>query len=95
MITYNKFNSLLEKRGIGKTELQKKLKISPSTMSNFGKNQYVALSVIDKICAELKCQPGDIMEWVENEDDLKKIELERQMQDIQRQLDVLNAKKTK
>lgn len=29
MIVYNKFNTLLESKGIGKTELQKKLEISP------------------------------------------------------------------
>jgi|O1105metagenome_2_1110794.scaffolds.fasta_scaffold00240_22 putative transcriptional regulator len=92
MIVYNKFNRLLEEKGISKTELQKKLKISPSTMSNFGKNQYVALSVIDKICTELKCQPGDIMEWVENEDDLKKIELQRQIEALQKELTELENK---
>lgn len=37
MIIYNKFDSLLKEKGIGKTELQKKLEISPSTMANFGK----------------------------------------------------------
>ena len=92
MIVYNKFNRLLEEKGISKTELQKKLGISPSTMSNFGKNQYVALSVIDKICTELKCQPGDIMEWVENEDDLKKIELQRQIEALQKELIELENK---
>ena len=61
-------------------------------MSNFGKNQYVALSVIDKICTELKCQPGDIMEWVENEDDLKKIELQRQIEVLQKELAELENK---
>lgn len=61
-------------------------------MSNFGKNQYVALSVIDKICTELKCQPGDIMEWVENEDDLKKIELQRQIEALQKELTELENK---
>ena len=61
-------------------------------MSNFGKNQYVALSVIDKICTDLKCQPGDIMEWVENEDDLKKIELQRQIEALQKELTELENK---
>ena len=47
MIIYNKFDTLLQDKGIGKTELQKKLEISPSTMANFAKNKYVAMSIID------------------------------------------------
>lgn len=89
MITYSKFNALLESKGIGKTELQKKLEISPSTMANFAKNKYVAMSIIDKICGELKCQPGDIMEWVENENELKEKELQAQIEILQKQLDDL------
>lgn len=41
-------------------------------MANFGKNKYVALAVIDKICGALHCQPGDIMEWVEDENEAEK-----------------------
>ena len=86
MIVYNKFNSLLESKGIGKTELQKKLEISPSTMANFAKNKYVAMSIIDKICGELKCQPGDIMEWVEDENEFKEKEITAQIEALQKQL---------
>lgn len=89
MIIYNKFELLLEAKGIGKTELQKKLEISPSTMANFSKNKYVAMSIIDKICTELKCQPGDIMEWVESEEEQKKKEIQAKMAELQRQLDEL------
>lgn len=35
-------------------------------MANFSKNKYVAMSIIDEICKELQCQPGDIMEWVDD-----------------------------
>lgn len=87
MIVYNKFNTLLQEKGIGRTELQKKLDISPSTMSNFGKNKYVSLSIIDKICTELKCQPGDIMEWVENEDEAKRAGIKAQIAALQKKLD--------
>lgn len=86
MIIYNKFNALLETKGIGKTELQKKLEISPSTMANFAKNKYVAMSIIDKICGELKCQPGDIMEWVEDEKEAEKLAIEQQIAELQAKL---------
>lgn len=87
MIVYYKLNELLEKNNMKKADLQKELKFSPSTMAHFGKNEYVALSIIDKICSYFKCQPNDIMEWVD-EDEEKKLEL-------QRQIDVLQAQQKK
>ena len=92
MIIYNKFDSLLKEKGIGKTELQKKLEISPSTMANFGKNKYVALAVIDKICGELHCQPGDIMEYVD-ENKAKEAEILAQMDALKKQLEEVRSNK--
>nr|DAQ24520.1 MAG TPA: Cro/C1-type HTH DNA-binding domain protein [Caudoviricetes sp.] len=75
MIVYYKLDSLLVSKGIKKIDLQRKLGISPSTMANFSKNKYVAMSIIDKICKELQCQPGDIMAYVdENEAEIASIE---------------------
>lgn len=84
MIVYYKFLNLLKERGIKKTDLQRELGIAPGTMANFGKNAPVALSVIDKICGYLKVQPGDIIEWVD-EDEEKKLELKRQIEALQDQ----------
>lgn len=67
MIVYYKLDSLLENKGIKKIDLQRKLGISPSTMANFSKNKYVAMSIIDKICKELQCQPGDIMSYIDED----------------------------
>lgn len=39
--------------------------ISGATMAKLGTNEYVSLEVIDKLCAVLKCQPGDLLEYVE------------------------------
>lgn len=51
---------------------------SPSTMANFSKNKYVALSIIDKICKELDCQPGEIMSYVdESKAEIEKLEAEK------------------
>ena len=79
MIVYYKFNNILESKGIKKIDLQRKLGLSPSTMANFSKNKYVAMSIIDKICHELNCQPGDIMEYGdENKAELANLEAEKQ-----------------
>lgn len=78
MIVYYKLDSLLESKGIKKIDLQRKLGISPSTMANFSKNKYVALSIIDKICKELDCQPGEIMSYVdESKAEIEKLEAEK------------------
>ncbi len=41
--------------------------MSSSTMAKLGNNQAVALTVLEKICAELECDIGDIMEFTELE----------------------------
>lgn len=87
MIVYYKLNELLEKNDMKRADLQRELKIAPATIAHFAKNEYVALSVIDRICTYFKCQPNDIMEWVD-EDEEKKLE-------IQRQIDVLQAQQKK
>ena len=85
MITYYKLDSLLENKGMKRIDLQRKLGISPSTMANFSKNKYVAMSIIDKICKELQCQPGDIMSYVD-EDDAEKAAIQAQISELQAKL---------
>lgn len=84
MIVYYKLNELLEKNNMKRADLQRELKIAPATIAHFAKNEYVALSVIDRICTYFKCQPSDIMEWVD-EDEEKKLELQRQIEALQNQ----------
>ena len=88
MIVYYKLDSLLKSKGVKKVDLQKKINVSPSTMANFAKNKYVAMAVIDKICKELSCQPGDIMEYVDKTD-LEKAQLESQIAELQAKLKTL------
>lgn len=84
MIVYYKLNELLEKNNMKRADLQKELKIAPATIAHFAKNEYVALSVIDRICTYFKCQPNDIMEWVD-EDKEREVELQRQIEALQEQ----------
>lgn len=61
-ISYKKLWILLAQKEISKAELRKRLKISPSTLTKLNKNEYIALSILVKICEELNCDIGDIME---------------------------------
>lgn len=65
MISYKPFQKLLIDRGIKKKDIIEMTGISGATMAKLGTNEYVSLEVIDKLCAVLKCQPGDLLEYVE------------------------------
>lgn len=81
MLTYNKLWVLLEKKGMKKTDL--KQVISGNTLAKLGKNEPISSTVIEKICAFLKCQPGDIMEYV-SEETLN--EVAKQLDDITKKM---------
>ena len=49
--------------------------------------------MIDKVCAFLKVQPGDIMEWV-NESDQKEREIQAKIDALQKQLADVRASKS-
>ena len=61
-ISYKKLWILLAQKEISKAELRKRLKISPSTLTKLNKNEYISLSILVKICEELNCDIGDVME---------------------------------
>ena len=59
---------MLEK-GISLQELAAKVGITNANMSNIktGKINAIRFSTLDSICKILNCQPGDILEYVEDE----------------------------
>lgn len=63
-ISYKPLLKLLIDRGMKKQELMKQAGISKSTMAKLNTSEYISLEVIDKICAALNCQPGDLLEYV-------------------------------
>lgn len=62
-ISYNKLWKLLIDKETNKTKLRDATHMSSSTLAKLSSNQVVALSVLEKICAELECNIGDIMEF--------------------------------
>ncbi|OMF43524.1 helix-turn-helix domain-containing protein [Paenibacillus peoriae] len=64
MISYKPFQKLLIDREIKKQDLLKMTGISSATMAKLNTNEYVSLEVIDKLCAALGCQPGDLLEHI-------------------------------
>lgn len=59
-VTYKPLWKLLIDREIKKTEMSKAIEISSSTLSKLGKDQYVSLDVLVRICKYLNCQLSDV-----------------------------------
>lgn len=60
---------MLAKRKMSVTELAQRVGITMANISILknGKAKAIRVDTLDKICKALKCQPGDILEWCEDE----------------------------
>lgn len=60
---------MMAKRKISSNELAEKIDITPANLSilKTGKAKAVRFSTLDRICKVLDCQPGDILEWREDD----------------------------
>ena len=63
-ITYNKLWKLLIDKNMTKTDLKNITGMNSVTLANMGKNKFISLRMIDKICKELDCQIEDVVEFV-------------------------------
>ncbi len=63
-----KFNVMeaIKKSGYTTEDIRTEFKIGESAMSNLRNERYVSLTVLNKVCKILRCQPGDIIEYVED-----------------------------
>lgn len=64
--SYNKLWKLAIDKGLNKTQLRDKAKITNQSLSRLSKNQNVRMDVLDRICGALSCNIEDIMEYVSN-----------------------------
>ena len=65
---------MLAKRKMTSLELAQQVGITPANLSilKTGKAKAVRMSTLDAICRELKCQPGDLFEYTEDDDPWKR-----------------------
>ncbi len=61
---------MLAKRKMSSGELAAKIGITQANLSilKTGKAKAVRFSTLDSICRELQCSPGDILEYIEDEE---------------------------
>jgi len=62
---------MLAKRKMSVTELSEKVGITMANISILknGKAKAIKIETLNKICKTLNCQPGDILEWRECDED--------------------------
>lgn len=60
-VNYDKLWKLLIDRKSKKTDLIIEAKISSSALAKLGRNEYVSLTIIDKICSYLDCNIEDVV----------------------------------
>lgn len=63
-ISYEKLWNLMQERNIKKRDLRETYKISPTIVSRLSNNANVAVDTVMYLCEILKCQPGDILEYI-------------------------------
>ena len=62
---------MMAKRKIGVTELAKEIDLTMANLSILKNNKAKAVrfTTLDALCKALRCQPGDILEYVEDDDE--------------------------
>lgn len=65
MVSYNPLWKLLIDKKMKKLDLCDEVGISTSTLAKMGKNEYVALQILDKICCSLKCNIEDVISIID------------------------------
>lgn len=63
--TYKPLWRLLLENDLKKTEIKEQLGLSSATIAKMGKDEYVSMEVLDKICAHFNIQPNEVIEWKE------------------------------
>lgn len=66
-VSYNRLWKLLVDKKMSKADLRKVSGVSPNTMTKLRRDEPVMLNVLDKICATLGCNYGDIMDYIPEE----------------------------
>lgn len=65
-LSYKRLWKLLIDRDMTRTDLRVATGISTSTFAKMSRGECIESSIIDRICANLKCDVGDIMSFVDD-----------------------------
>lgn len=70
-IVYRKLLELMKEKNLTTYKIRKDKIISERTLQHIRQDEPITTSSIAALCEVLNCQPGDILEYVEEEKDAK------------------------
>lgn len=62
-VSYNGLWKLLIDKNMKKMDLVERISISSSTLAKMSKGEVVSMTILEKICEELNCDFGDIINY--------------------------------
>ena len=66
-VSYDKLWKLLIDRKMNRTELKDVAGISFNILAKMGRNEFVSMESLCKICSAMNCDIGDVMEFTNHE----------------------------
>ncbi|MFW5676560.1 MAG: helix-turn-helix domain-containing protein [Acetivibrio ethanolgignens] len=69
-VSYNRLWKLLVDKKMSSAELRRKCEISPNTLTKLKRDEEVSLFILEKICAVLETDFGDIIEYIDENTNL-------------------------
>lgn len=70
-VNYNGLWKMLIDKGMKRSDLITKARISGNILAKLGKNEYVSMETLEKLCSCLNCDVGDIVSLNSMEDTKK------------------------
>ena len=68
-IIYAKLFALMEQKGLTTYKIRKEKIIAEGTLQNIREGKGITTESIAALCEALQCQPGDILEYVDDNND--------------------------
>lgn len=68
-ISYSKLWTLMKERGLTTYRIEKDKIVPAATLQRIREGKNITMDTIASLCKALGCQPGDILEYVPDEDE--------------------------
>jgi DNA (cytosine-5)-methyltransferase 1 len=65
-VQYNKLWKLMIDKNMNKTQLKKAAHVSTNAIAKLGRNERISMDTLTKICSALRCDIGDIVEYIDD-----------------------------
>ena len=66
MISYDNLWKVMKQKGVTQYALIKTYHVSPGQITRLKRNESVSTHTIEVFCKILQCEPGDLMEYIED-----------------------------